>query len=992
MKKYLLTLFLVILCKAFMVAQVTYTARDVVKEYKGYFRPGINFDYYPPYNNKQLANISAGNPALGLTGIGARAFRPALRESFVAVWGYDHLVDDFVHMKNLGMDDVTMIVGFATDEHRLQQQFCDGADPQHIFCANDPYNPDCRSDLFENMYTPIWDGGANGTPYNDDNYLAAYMYKLVTTYKDDVKFWEIWNEPGFDHSYIQGWQQPGGPNNWWDEDPSPCVNHFHAPIEYFVRTLRICYDVVKTVDPDAYVCLAGVGFESFLDAVLRNTDNPVDGSVTAEYPYGGGAYFDCMGFHTYPDIDGSVRYWDNATNSWVYSRHSDAAAEGVNTRKHTYENRLALYGFDGVTYPKKEWIITEINSPRKKFDPNSMASIESQVNYITKATVNAMKLGVRQMHPFQLADRKVESAATGEFDLLGMYKNFTNTQPYDALQKTDEGIAYTTTSKFVYKTKYDAAKTAAMNLPSNLDGIALLDEANQRYKYILWAKTTIDLSEAASGTYSFPASFGITTLTRTEWDYSNTFQSTTVGPNNIALTGRPIYLMEPSTVTSTLSATCPNDTTIIGTAEGVTVNWDLPTGTTSCPVQNLNFLQTTGPLPGTTTTWPVVDTITYLITDDCDNSTTCQFVVTGVMQAPSIDVACPNDIVVTIPAGETSAQVSWNESDVVVTTNCGTPSTSQLSGPSSGSDFPVGTTQIQYLGLSTSCQGGMTLTASCTFNVIVNVEGGGTSILTVDCPSNVTIVGSDSEVTLNWDEPTASTTCANPNVTITQTAGPNQGTTYTQAVTETVTYSISDSCGNVSTCSFDVIGELQVATPEISITCPPDIKITVPATDTGSVASWNESDIFATSNCATPSVQQIVGLPNGSFFPVGLSLIKYLGVANCNGTTITDVCQFSVTVQKEAVANTEINTFAKFTLFPNPTADVALLDVEAEQGRDIHVEVIDYLGRVVLTKKYPFTSGQLNTKLDLHTFANGTYLVKVSTDNQVGVKRITVEK
>lgn len=989
MKKYLLTLSFLAVCQVFLFAQVNYTANDQVTPYTGPFRPGINFDYYPPHSTEYLANISAGNPALGLTGIGAKTSRPSLRESFVEDWGYDHLVGPFQHFQNLGMKELTMVVGFPAEWHRDQNIYCASDDPMHAFCANDPYTVNCQSNMFANLYTPIWDGGLNGTPYNDDNYLAAYMYKLVTLYKDDVRFWEIWNEPGFDHSYVQGWQQAGSAaDNWWDTNPSPCVNHFKAPLPHFIRTLRICYDVIKTVDPDAYVALAGVGFESFLDAVLRNTDNPVDGSVTAEYPNGGGAYFDVMGFHTYPDIDGSVREFNSQTGVFDYHRHSDAAAAGVKKRRDTYANRLAIHGYDGITYPKKEWIITEINVPRVKFGAQSMASDEVQINYITKATVAAMKLGVRQMHPYQLADRKTTAAATGEFDLLGMYLNITNTTN---LQKTNEGIAYKTTSDVVFKTTYDATQTAAMNLPSNLDGAAFYDAANQRYKYIIWAITTQDLSETASGTYSFPASFGLTTLSKREWDYSETYNATDIGPNNIALTGRPIFLLEPSNAPATiLTVDCPSDTTIIGTAESVTISWDLPTGSTTCAATDLTIYQTQGPVLGSSTPWAINETVTYQISDDCDNVSTCSFQVIGLLQTPEIAITCPSNISIQVDAGVSGSIVNWNESDIVVNANCGDPSSLQISGPANGSFFPIGTTTVQYLGLSTTCQDTLTLTSNCSFDVTVTGPGTG-SVLSVNCPTNSTIVGTASEVTLNWDLPVATTSCPNSDVTITQVTGPTMGTTYNESTTVDISYSITDTCGNSSTCSFTVTGQLMVVTPEISINCPANIDIIVPANETGSIVNWDASSISVTSNCGTPTFTQVIGPDNGSFFPIGTSVIKYVAVAQCNGTTISAVCEFNVTVTK-VVGNNNINNFAKFELFPNPTTDYITLSIEANQGKKISIEVIDYLGRVILTEKHSFTTGQLDRTLNMQDFANGVYLIKVKTDSQVGVKRVTINK
>ena len=222
---------------------------------------------------------------------------------------YKTLTDKYY--EELGMGEHTAIVGFPSPTHRDPVQYC----------------PGIQSELFANMYTPIWDGGANGTPYNDDNYYAAYLYKTVSEYKDHVRFWEIWNEPGFDYTGGLGYLLPGAPGSWWDNNPNPCDYKLRAPIFHYVRLLRISWEVIKTLDPDAYVVVSGTGYPSFLDAILRNTDNPLDGSVTAEYPLRGGAFFDVMGYHSYPHFDGGLREYSDSIQNWLYYRHSDAAAQ-----------------------------------------------------------------------------------------------------------------------------------------------------------------------------------------------------------------------------------------------------------------------------------------------------------------------------------------------------------------------------------------------------------------------------------------------------------------------------------------------------------------------------------------------------------------------------------------------------------------------------------------------------------------------------------------
>ena len=509
---------------------IDYTANDQVIPYTGKFRPGTNVGYNPPWTDEEMANLAAGNNQLGIKGIGARTIRPGLYDVITAVYGYDFRLETYQHYASLGLEDLTMIVGFPADWHRDQTDYCGNG---------------FNSAMFRNLYADIWDDGADGTPYNDDNYYAAYIYEVVSRYGPYVKFWEIWNEPGFDLTGNRGWRQPGDQaGNWWDNDPDPCEYILRAPIEHYVRTLRISWEIIKTLQPDDYVTVAGVGFTSFLDAILRNTDDPnTGGALTAEYPLKGGAYFDVMGFHSYPDIDGSVYDYNFTTGQRVWKRHSDAAAAGITFTKNNYQDILDNYGYTGNVFPKKEWIITEINVPRKAFRADAMSGGEEmQVNYIIKAVATAMKNDIHQMHVYNLGDKTTEGEAVTEFDLYGLHKRLTGTNAYTQV-RNKEAIAYKSVADFVYGSRYDGNRTAQMNLSNNFDGAAFrLDNGN--YKYIIWAKTTQDQSEFANGNYSFPSNFGYNQVYKREWNFTDTDQVLATSSSNIVLTGRPIFITE----------------------------------------------------------------------------------------------------------------------------------------------------------------------------------------------------------------------------------------------------------------------------------------------------------------------------------------------------------------------------------------------------------------------------------------------------------------
>ncbi|MEL6945588.1 MAG: hypothetical protein AAFO82_23275, partial [Bacteroidota bacterium] len=376
---------------------------------------GTNVGYYPQWTQEQLADITIGNKAEGVDGVGITTMRPALFEHFMEQWGYDLRVKTFEHYKKLGAKDNVVFVGYPSDKHRDPKEYCQGV----------------RSELFRNLYTPIWDNGANGTPYNDNNYYAAYLYKTVTLYKDYVKFWEIWNEP--DYSFTaNSIERPGEDGNWWENNPDPCDYDIHAPIFHYIRMLRISYNIIKTVDPEAYVAIGGIGYPSFLDAVLRNTDNPNNGQVSDKYPLMGGAYFDVLSYHTYPHIDNSLRKWNNDIKGFEYSRHTDAAVRGVLNLRNRFEEVLFSHGYDGAEYPEKEWIITESNVPRKPVN-RGFGSDEVQRNFIIKALVESQKHNIHQFHIFTLGD-KIDYATAkdvyDEYHIMGLFKNMYAAKPY----------------------------------------------------------------------------------------------------------------------------------------------------------------------------------------------------------------------------------------------------------------------------------------------------------------------------------------------------------------------------------------------------------------------------------------------------------------------------------------------------------------------------------------------------------------------------------
>ena len=525
--KRLLPFFLMVLAHASYAQKPTFTANDTVIPYNGTFAYGTNPGYYGSYNtgnpnDKLLADL--------IDRAGLHSLRPKLYEGFTTQWGINVRLNEFkYYTETKGMHDIALFImnGISEASWSTETVTCSGASK--------------RSQLFKNMYLPIWDASdANKTPINENNYYANFVYKLIQTYGNHIKFVEVWNEPDFTNSGL-GDKGKGEAGNWYDSNPNPCdLPNLYASVPQYVRMLRITYEVVKALKPSLYVTTGGIGYASFLDATLRVTDNPDAGKVTADYPLKGGAYFDVLSYHSYPQYNLGV--WNNSKNAFDYFRHSDYAVQKVWDLKGRLNSVLTKYGYDGKTFPNKEWIITECNIPRKLFAGTGwIGSDVAQRNFVVKTFVLAQKNDIKQLYTYTLGDTKTEAEAVAGgqgMDLMGMYYNLNTATPATA-KLTPAGIATKSLTSLIYGYSYDAVKTAALKLPATADGAAFTKN-NQTY-YVLWAKTTADLSETASTLYSFPGllSAGATVYA---WDYFSTGVGLPTVATSITLTGSPIVL------------------------------------------------------------------------------------------------------------------------------------------------------------------------------------------------------------------------------------------------------------------------------------------------------------------------------------------------------------------------------------------------------------------------------------------------------------------
>ena len=511
---------------ATLSAQTLRTANEFVPAWNAPFGQGINFGWYAGWTDADLARLSTGTPDGSVEGIGVNALRPGLFAHFLEQWGYDIRESTFETYSALGSTENVVIMGFPSPDQLGDEEWCAGV----------------PSRLFRGMWEPIWDDN-NGTPYNEDNTYAEYVYKAVQVYGPHVRVYEIWNEPDIGDGPNNGWMGREHEGNWFDNPIDPCALHIKAPVQAYVRLLRISYEVIKRLDPDSYVAVGGLGYASYLDNVMRMTDEPTAGAVTAEYPLTGGAYFDALSIHVYPHFEDAIREWNNDAQAWDWTRTSDRALDAFYNKMAGFEDVLADYGYDGSVYPDKVVLCTETNLPRRGFneDGAELASPKMQRNYILKLLARAQEWGVVQVHPYQISDNKPVSAATDEFDLMGFYRDIRN-KPFATTERTSVGVAYATYGQLLRGAVYDAELTASLALPAGAEGVGYRLPTG-RTAYLLWAETNQDGIEDNTVAYTPGGDLALGQHLTMAWDYAVTGDYA-FASGTLTLSGEPTFLVD----------------------------------------------------------------------------------------------------------------------------------------------------------------------------------------------------------------------------------------------------------------------------------------------------------------------------------------------------------------------------------------------------------------------------------------------------------------
>ncbi len=909
-----------------LTAQVNYNADTQTNIYGDYFLYGSNTGWHDGWTDEQTAEILIGNPAKNISGAGVNSLRPAMYDYFVEQWGYDIRVNAFKFYQQLGAKNNTIFLNGPTDAHRDRTKYCSSGE----------------SGIFANLYEPIW---VSTGVINEKNYYAKYVYNVVKTYKSYVKFWEVWNEP----DYTGNWSAT---LTWDKSNPNPCdLTNLLAPIQRYVRMLRITYEVVKSLDPQAFVCVGGVGYSTFLDAVLRNTDNPVDGSVTVDYPRKGGAWFDCMSFHIYPmyDIDKN-------------KRNSDAAVNAIAVRKKEYETVFVKYGYNGTTYPKKEYIITECNIPRKSLQGH-IGSDEAQRNFLIKAAVTSQKSDIRALYVYSTAEKTTYNNATDPYDVMGFYQNITS-GPYNVTPNSC-ATAWRTTSTLLKDRRYDKAETDALKLSASVDGAAFYSEKEKDYIYVLWAKLTGDNTETASVTFNFPISMDVKSMTIYSWDKK---ESSTTG-NGINLTGSPVFVKASGTVISITGVTLNKATTTLEAGKSETLMATVvPANATNKAVtwrsSNTNVATVSN---GVVTAKAVGMADITVETADAGKTAVCKVTVTapakisvtGVsLNKTSMSLVVGKTEILTasvVPTNATDRTVTWSSSN----TNVATVSNGVVTTKAAGSaTITVKTTDGNK-------------TAACTVTVTASpiaVTG-----VTLNKQTTNLVVGTTETLVASVAPTNATNKAVTWSSSNTNIVTVSNGVVTAKAVgSATVTVKMTD--GNKTASCLVTVTASSVAVTSVTLN-KQAISLIAGKTETlvASVAPTGATNKAVTWNSNNANVAAVDNTGKITAKNVGTAIII---VKTADGGK-TATC----TVTVSSVTGIEEPQTVTVTAYPNPTTGKFFLNF-GEEGI-YNISIVNTAGRVLLRK----TVSAGEKEMDISSCPQGIYLVVI--DN--GKRRTTIK-
>ena len=328
-------------------------------------------------------------------------------------------------------------------------------------------------------------------------------------------------------------------------------------------------------------------------------------------------------------------------------------------------------------------------------------------------------------------------------------------------------------------------------------------------------------------------------------------------------------------------------------------------------------------------------------------------------------------------AGDESPRVA-----ITVTVNA-LPSTPTISANGATSFCTGGSVELT----SSSANGNTWSTNATTQAITVTTSGSYTVTVTDNNGCSATSTATTVNVS-NAPAPTvtasATQACSGDVVTLTSSiadsyAWSNGATTQTIQVSASGNYSVlttnADACAGVGTSNTVNVAFTATPTAVGSFSTNGNI-VTFSNTSTGASSySWDFGD-FTNSSASAPVHAYAV---NGNY-QVVLTAIN----GNCTDTTVFNV---AITVSIE-----ELMGLSNLTIYPNPASETAVISFDNTLGNSFDIQLIDQLGRVIMSQNGVQASGSNMVTIDLTNLSDGLYSIQLTSNQNTISKRLIVRK
>ncbi|MFK7932451.1 MAG: GEVED domain-containing protein, partial [Saprospiraceae bacterium] len=328
-----------------------------------------------------------------------------------------------------------------------------------------------------------------------------------------------------------------------------------------------------------------------------------------------------------------------------------------------------------------------------------------------------------------------------------------------------------------------------------------------------------------------------------------------------------------------------------------------------------------------------------------------------------------------------------------------------------------------------------------------------TSNLTVSCPNDITVTQTSTNgARVNWNEPTATTTCAS-GVSIIQFAGLSNGAVFPVG-TSRITYTISDQCGSSRECGFNIIvqpsdtngendentneycsakgtspwhqwitnvrvgsinrtsgkgGYANFTTERTDATRGQDLAFTLtPGVGWGEYElywriyiDWNQDGDFSDADelaferqAGEEAVSGDISVPTAA--QIGATRMRITMQRNayadaCGDFANGEVEDYTVVIKGNSPTPLLDGSNGSNWMYPNPAQSVVNVDLTTVAEQSVVVTILDNTGRVVQQQQFDYAPAG-TTALDVSQLAGGIYLVQIKAATTHKIERLSINR